>query len=260
MARASGADPALVVRETAARWPGSGSIRRGWSPPARASSSATRPPGPLWWLCAADADHGRSPGRGVRVASRPSRRTPTADELAMALPEEATICVVGWPDLVAQALVRRGDVTVLAVDGQAEGHGLARRLRRVDVEAEEVGTGGLGASGGHCGPRAARGRGHRPGRLRGSGGHPRRGRRRLLRRGARLAGQRRRPAAARAAVALRRHPSGRGRGAVGGRPRASPRSRSMSALCGPAGPEPVADGLRRLDCPVAPKLLRSSPF
>jgi len=31
-------------------------------------------------------------------------------------------------------------------------------------------------------------------------------------------------------------------------------------LCGPAGPEPVADGLRRLDCPVAPELLRSSPF
>ena len=34
----------------------------------------------------------------------------------------------------------------------------------------------------------------------------------------------------------------------------------VSALCGPAGPEPVADGLRRLDCPVAPELLRSSPF
>ena len=34
----------------------------------------------------------------------------------------------------------------------------------------------------------------------------------------------------------------------------------ISMLCGPHGPEPVADGLRRLDCPVAPELLRTSPF
>ena len=34
----------------------------------------------------------------------------------------------------------------------------------------------------------------------------------------------------------------------------------VSALVGPCGPEPVADGLRRLDCPVAPELLRTSPF
>jgi hypothetical protein len=34
----------------------------------------------------------------------------------------------------------------------------------------------------------------------------------------------------------------------------------VSALCGPVGPEAVADGLARIDCPVAPELLRASPF
>ena len=34
----------------------------------------------------------------------------------------------------------------------------------------------------------------------------------------------------------------------------------VSALCGPAGPEAVAAGLARIDCPVAPELLRASPF
>jgi hypothetical protein len=34
----------------------------------------------------------------------------------------------------------------------------------------------------------------------------------------------------------------------------------VDRLCGPAGPEPVAAGLRRVDCPITPELFRSTAF
>jgi hypothetical protein len=34
----------------------------------------------------------------------------------------------------------------------------------------------------------------------------------------------------------------------------------VDRLCGPAGPEPVADGVRRVDCPVTPELFRPTAF
>ena len=68
---------------------------------------------------------------------------PTADELAHALPADATVCVLGWPELAGEALARRGDVEVLAVDALDEGSGprppaaprRRRRHRRARVAA-----------------------------------------------------------------------------------------------------------------------------
>jgi hypothetical protein len=40
---------------------------------------------------------------------------PTADQLADALPLNATVCVVGWSDLIGEALLRRDDLLVVAV-------------------------------------------------------------------------------------------------------------------------------------------------
>jgi hypothetical protein len=34
----------------------------------------------------------------------------------------------------------------------------------------------------------------------------------------------------------------------------------VSRIVGPEGPEAVADGLRRLDCPVTPELFRPTAF
>ncbi len=39
----------------------------------------------------------------------------TAQLLADALPLDATVCVVGWSDLISEALLRRDDLSVLAV-------------------------------------------------------------------------------------------------------------------------------------------------
>jgi hypothetical protein len=50
------------------------------------------------------------------------------------------------PDLVADALVRRGDVRVLVVDAFGEGAGLQRRLEHAEVEAELVSPEGAGAN------------------------------------------------------------------------------------------------------------------
>ena len=66
-----------------------------------------------------------------------------------ALPDGATVCVVGWPDLIGEALLRRGDSTVLAVDTDDDGMGssaFVRRLQRADVDAEIVPTAGLAAA------------------------------------------------------------------------------------------------------------------
>ncbi len=62
------------------------------------------------------------------------------------MPDEATACVLGWPELVGEALPRRGDVEVLAVDTLGEGSGLVRRLMRAGIDAVDVPTSGLGAA------------------------------------------------------------------------------------------------------------------
>ena len=79
-----------------------------------------------------------------------SRRIPTPDVLVEALPDDATVCVVGWPDLIGEALLRRGDSTVLAIDtDDDDGMGSAafvRRLQRAEVDAEIVPATGLAAA------------------------------------------------------------------------------------------------------------------
>jgi hypothetical protein len=70
----------------------------------------------------------------------------TARELSRAVPDDAVVCVLGWPELVAEALPARGDLDVLVVDVAGEGSGLVRRLRRSDVDASDVPLVGLGAA------------------------------------------------------------------------------------------------------------------
>ena len=56
-------------------------------------------------------------------------------ELAHCLPDEATIVVLGWPELIGAALPRRGDLEVLVVDVHQEGGGLVMQLVDADVNA-----------------------------------------------------------------------------------------------------------------------------
>ena len=68
----------------------------------------------------------------------------TPDNVADSLPTEATIAVVGWPDLALERIHHRNDVTVRVIDAYGEGAGLARSLLQKGVEVDEVPFTGLG--------------------------------------------------------------------------------------------------------------------
>lgn len=258
VARASGADPAVLVRETAGALASLGFDPAGTVTACRRVVDRHLTSGPLWWLCARVLCATDPRAEAWRAVEEIERDT-TSVELAHALPDDATVCVLGWPELVADALVRRGDIDVLVVDVLGEGRGLARRLARSDVYASEIPLPGLGAAAAASdlvlleasaiGPTGA----------------------------VAVAGS-----LAAAAVA---HTSGVSVWLVAGVGRLLPgrmweameqRLEAMgdpwdaddervplhlvSRLCGPAGPEPVADGLRRTDCPVTPELFRPTAF
>ena len=145
VARASGADQAHLIRETALSL---SAFHR--DPPALVAACrriVDRHPtsGSLWWLCATvlTAPDGRD---AAWEAVEAIENDATVSELSFALPEDSTACVVGWPEIIGDALPRRGDVEVLAVDSLGEGSGLVRRLMHAGIDAVDVPTSGLGAA------------------------------------------------------------------------------------------------------------------
>lgn len=148
VARASGGDQRMLVRETAGALRGLGFDPAGLVVACRRIVERHPTSGPMWWLCAsvlAAAD----PYRCAAKLADELDADPTPDVLFEALPDNATVCVVGWPDLIGEALLRRGDSTVLAVDTDDDGMGssaFVRRLQRADVDAEVVPANGLGAA------------------------------------------------------------------------------------------------------------------
>ncbi|MEO7429054.1 MAG: hypothetical protein ABIY48_06685 [Acidimicrobiales bacterium] len=145
VARASGADQALLVRETAQALSAFSDDPAGLVAACRRIVDRHPTSGPLWWLCArvlTAPDGQREAWQAVDAID--GDRTPS--ELGFALPEDATACVIGWPELVGEALPKRGDVEVLAVDALGEGSGLVRRLMLAGIDAIDVPTSGLGAA------------------------------------------------------------------------------------------------------------------
>jgi hypothetical protein len=129
IARATGADPGLIAREAAdslveiARGQPAGLL-----PACRRLIDRHVAAGPVWWLSARmlrEAD----PAVAGRRAADELDADATSSVLADLLDDGATAVVVGWPDIAAEALRRRGDVEVLAVEWSGEAEQLARRLR-----------------------------------------------------------------------------------------------------------------------------------
>jgi hypothetical protein len=98
------------------------------------------------WALAARTLTATEPGAELGLFAREVEEDPTVDLLYEFVPEDATVCVLGWPDLAGEAIMRRGDVRVLAVDVLGEGSGFVQRLRRADIDAETVPPSGLGAA------------------------------------------------------------------------------------------------------------------
>ena len=145
LARSSGADQRVLVGETAS------ALRAMRMDPAGLVVSCRRiverhpTSGPLWWLCAhilTAAD----PSQAARDLPHLLEMDPTPNLLADALPEDATVLVIGWPDLAGEACIDRGDLTVLTVDADDQGAAFVRRLERNDVVAEIIEPSRIGAA------------------------------------------------------------------------------------------------------------------
>jgi hypothetical protein len=258
VARSSGADPSVLVREAAGALVGLGVDPAGLVTACRRIVDRQYTTGPLWWLCSRvlTAPDGRAEARRAAIEMA---NDPTADQLFESLPADVRVAVVGWPATAGDVLARRGDCPVFVIDVFDEGSGLVRRLERADVEVDEVGPPGLAAA------------------VRSSG---------LLLLEASAIG----PTGAlvvsgsAAAAAVARH-AGVPVWLVGGIGRQLP-LKMWEALCtrlddegdpwelddevlaldlvdaiaGVAGPESPAQALTRTDCPIAPELFRPTAF
>ena len=131
VARARGADAESLVRETA------GALRD-WAPirPSRRGVPPDRRTPPDVWAAVvaggAAADERRPDGRD-RGGGR-DQGLAAADVLASELPDGATVATVGWPEIAGQAIARRGNLRVLAVEGQS----FVQRLERSEIECDLV--------------------------------------------------------------------------------------------------------------------------
>jgi hypothetical protein len=101
--------------------------------------------GPLWWFCSSLLTSA-NPFEAARQLAAEVENDPTPDHLYSLLPDDATVCVIGWPDLIGDAVMRRGDVRVLAVDADDEGSAFVRRLQRAEIDAEVVPPAGVAAA------------------------------------------------------------------------------------------------------------------
>lgn len=138
----------MLVRETAGALRGLGFDPAGLVVACRRIVERHPNSGPLWWLCASVLA-APDPYRCAAALADDLEVDPTADVLVEALPDDATVCVIGWPDLIGEALLRRGDSTVLAIDTDDDGMGstaFVRRLQRADVDAEIIPAAGLAAA------------------------------------------------------------------------------------------------------------------
>ncbi len=145
VARATGAGPGLLVQEAAGAIGALGDDPSGLVTACRRLVERHPAVGPMWWLasrvlCAAD------PMAEAWRASAELDADPTAGLLCAAVPEDASVVLVGWPEQAVDGLRRRGDVEILLVSSGGESAGLARRLRRADLVVEDVGDAGLGAA------------------------------------------------------------------------------------------------------------------
>lgn len=122
------ADPAVLAREAAeALGEIAASEPAGLVPGCRRLVEHQPSNGPLWWLSARVLSS-PDPVHAAREAAAALAADPTARELERALPEESTVLVVGWPDVISAALRRRADLEVLVVDSDGYGEALVRRL------------------------------------------------------------------------------------------------------------------------------------
>ena len=145
VARSSGYDDRSMVAETAGALRGLGLDAAGMVGACRRIIERHPTSGPLWWLCARVLTAPDAYG-AARQAVDEMDSDQTAEHLVGLLPADAVVAVLGWPDIAADVLIRRGDLSVLAVDSGGRSAGFIRRLERADVDVEEIAADQLGSA------------------------------------------------------------------------------------------------------------------
>jgi hypothetical protein len=98
--------------------------------------------GALWWMASRILTSAEPAAEAHRVADALDGDR-TGEQLAASLPDEATVCVVGWPEVAGDALARRRDLRVLIIDVEGE---LSYRGRRQEGVVPGSGLGAAAAS------------------------------------------------------------------------------------------------------------------
>src|SRR4051812_38249089 len=148
VARAAGEGPALIAQEAAGALVAFGDDPAGLVTACRRLVDRQPTSGPIWWLAArvlCSTDPSTEAWRAVEELQ--DDRTP--GEVAAALPDGATVTVVGLGEHTGDALVRRGDLEVLLVDNDAVEPHLIRRLQRTDTMVDAIPAAGARAGGGN---------------------------------------------------------------------------------------------------------------
>jgi hypothetical protein len=99
----------------------------------------------IWWL-AARVLASAEPENEAWDASSAIDADTTIGALIEALPVDASVVVLGWPETIVPALTKRGDVRVFAVDTFDDGARLVSRLERHGNEAVLVDERGAGSA------------------------------------------------------------------------------------------------------------------
>lgn len=145
VARSVGAPQELLVRETAVALAAFSGDPSGLVTACRRIVSRRLASGPMWWLCSRMLT-AEDPLAEARSAVEAIEADPTSRRIVEALPDGATVLVLGWQDQVVSALARRGDLRILAVDVMDDAAALVGRLEACETPAVEVPMAGLGAA------------------------------------------------------------------------------------------------------------------
>src|SRR5690606_15559912 len=109
---ASGASHELLVRETAGAMVAFADDPAGLITACRRVVARQPTSGPVWWLAARVLTAPDAMAEAW-AAVEELNEDGTSRELSYALPDDATVTVIGWPEAIGEALLRRGDATVL---------------------------------------------------------------------------------------------------------------------------------------------------
>jgi hypothetical protein len=145
VARAEGADPSTLVREAAGALAGFADDPAGLVTACRRLVDRHPAVGPMWWMAARVLAAPDPVAEAWRAADELDE-DPTAGLVAAAVPDDATVLIVGWPEQAVAALHRRGDIEPLVVHAGGDGLSLVSRLRRGDLDAVHVPDAGVGAA------------------------------------------------------------------------------------------------------------------